>query len=157
MEKREKHILEKASGALPTVQRPFDVWAAEAGVSPDTFLSVIKRNLTRGIIRRFGAILRHTKSGIRHNAMVAWNIPPEDEDRVGELMARCSAVTHCYLRVNTEEWPYTLYTMVHAPTEAKLRETIEKLSETSGVTDFVVLETIRELKKTSPNYFKIDG
>jgi DNA-binding Lrp family transcriptional regulator len=149
----EKMVLKAASGDLPVVDRPFDVWAKSIGVNVSEFLYVIKKSVSDGAIRRFGAVLSHQKSGFKHNAMVAWKVPNDEVDRVGEEMARFSEVTHCYLRGVTEDWPYNMYTMIHAKTEKDLFKLVEEIAKNTGVREFSVLETIKELKKTSPDYF----
>jgi DNA-binding Lrp family transcriptional regulator len=154
MDKKIKKELKVASGDLPIAERPFDVWAERAGVETGELLEILKEGLIKGgPIRRFGAVLRHTKSGLSVNAMVAWNVPVGAEDKAGEAMSGFSSVSHCYLRETTSSWPYNLYTMIHADSWERLDEIIGDISKKTGVDDFKVLETVRELKKTSPNYF----
>ena len=152
----EKRAFKVASGDLPAVERPFDVWAEMIGVSVSDLLSILKKGVKDGKIRRFGAVLSHRKAGIRNNAMVAWKVPDDDVDRVGAEMARFGEVTHCYLREATENWPYNVYTMIHEKTEEGLLKVVEEISRKTGVSEFSVLETIKELKKTSPDYFGED-
>ena len=109
--------------------------------------------MSSGNLRRFGAVLRHTKSGLVVNAMVAWSVPSSTEDKTGKIMATFSEVSHCYLREADKSWPYNIYTMIHASSKEGLKKTIGEISEKTGIFDFKVLETVRELKKTSPNYF----
>ncbi len=156
MDEIEKKALKVASGDLPVIDRPFDVWAENIDVSVSELLSVLKKSVLDGTIRRFGAVLSHQKAGLKHNAMVAWKVPNDDVDRVGAGMARFGEVTHCYLRAATEDWPYNIYTMIHAQTRGGLFKVVEEISKNTGVLEFLVLETIKELKKTSPDYFGED-
>jgi hypothetical protein len=75
---------------------------------------------------------------------------------VGAEMARFGEVTHCYLRETAEEWPFNVYTMIHEKTEEGLLKVVEEISKKTGVSEFSVLYTIEELKKTSPDYFGED-
>ena len=154
MDEKIKKVLKIASGDLPVTEKPFDIWAKQAGIEPVELIDILKEGLSKGgPIRRFGAVLRHTKSGFAVNAMVAWNVPGGSEDEAGETMSGFRSVTHCYLRESTSSWPYNLYTMIHAESKDRLEEIIGEISKKTGVDDFKVLETVRELKKTSPNYF----
>lgn len=154
MDNKERDVLKIASGDLPITKRPFDHWAATLNIGTDRLIDLIKGGIEKGFIRRFGAVLRHTKIGITHNAMVAWKVPEENCDRAGSIMARFSEVSHCYLRETIEDWPYNIYTMLHAGTEERLHSVIKEISETTGCNDYVILDSIKEFKKTSPNYFE---
>jgi DNA-binding Lrp family transcriptional regulator len=107
----------------------------------------------RGEIRRFGATLRHQKAGYGSNAMVAWYVDDEDMARIGDFMAARPEISHCYHRVNCMDWPYNLYTMVHAKTPEECAQTVEELARLSGVEEFDVLRSRKEFKKTSMRYF----
>ncbi len=161
MDEKTKKILKIASGDLPIMERPFDLWAEEAGIETDEFLDILKYGLSGkkkgGFVRRFGAILSHGRSGLTVNAMVAWKAPPDAADAAGEAMASFKEVSHCYLRETDRSWTYNLYTMIHAESKAALQKTLTSISEKTGIRDFKVLETVRELKKTSPDYFDDEG
>lgn len=112
-----------------------------------------------GTIRRFGAIVRHRKLGYAVNAMTVWNIDDADIARTGAVLASNVAVSHCYARARAKSWPYNLYAMVHAKTDAELEAAIADLGralETAGVPvrGQAALKTIREFKKTSMRYFE---
>jgi len=145
-------VLAVASGDLPDDDHPFDLWAREAGIETDEFLAILSRERDGGAVRRFGAVLRHTESGYTKNAMVAWKVDEGDADTAARIMAESPAVTHCYLREPAPDWPYTLYTMIHAASSDELSAVIEDLSRRTGILEYRALESIRELKKTSPGY-----
>ena len=114
----------------------------------------ILRNLCdRGVIRRFGATIRHQKSGFKANAMVAWEVDEAGVLEVGEIMASFTAVSHCYRRDPKGDWPYNLYTMIHAKDMASCLATAAEMSKKAGVKTYTLLFSIRELKKTSMEYF----
>ena len=152
MDEITKRVLAVASGDLPAEDRPFDTWAREAGIETEEFLAILSRERDTGAVRRFGAVLRHTESGYVRNAMVAWRVDAVDADAAANVMTESRAVSHCYLREPASDWPYTLYTMIHATSDRELEEVIKDLSRRSGLPDYTVLETIKELKKTSPRY-----
>ncbi|MDO4541097.1 MAG: Lrp/AsnC family transcriptional regulator, partial [Syntrophomonadaceae bacterium] len=105
-----------------------------------------------GKIRRLSAVLHHREAGYRANAMVVWQAEPEMWDRCGEILAGHKAVSHCYLRAMTEEFPWPLYTMVHARDEQELTDIIAELSRLSGLENYNVIRSVREFKKSSMRF-----
>ncbi len=152
MNKKAERILKIASGDLPLTPRPFDEWARSAGVEVPELILTLRQALHDGIVRRFGAVLAHTKSGMKKNAMVAWEVAEADADRAGRIMARYDAVSHCYLRAPAPDFPYRLYTMIHARDDRELSACIDSIRQKTGLVSFVVLRSVREFKKTSPDY-----
>ena len=51
------------------------------------------------------------------------------------------------------QWPYNLYTMIHANDEDTCRETARQMSRKAGVKNYKLLFSQKELKKTSMKYF----
>ncbi|HMA85836.1 MAG TPA: Lrp/AsnC family transcriptional regulator [Desulfosalsimonadaceae bacterium] len=149
----EKKVIAALQGDIPVSRRPYMEIAEMIGVDEDTVLSVLKDLYQRGVIRRFGATLRHQKSGFNANAMVAWQVDESLIDAVGEQVAGYDAVTHCYRRDPAPDWPYNLYTMVHAQDEAQCRQIARKISKDTGISEYTMLFSRRELKKTSMQYF----
>lgn len=115
------------------------------------FLSDFRKN---GILRRYSAVLLHRKAGFNANAMTAWK--PDTNRTVDEIAAsfRASrAVSHLYLRrASRGSWDHPLFAMVHARNDEELSETILNLSRGSGLDDYLILKTIRELKKERVTY-----
>jgi DNA-binding Lrp family transcriptional regulator len=108
----------------------------------------LQRLLELGAIRRFSATIGHRALGIVANAMIVWRVPPEEVARVGEIMASFDEVTHCYERTPRVEWPYNLYTVVHSPSREECRKVAAEVSRKVGISDYQVLFSEREFKKT---------
>jgi siroheme decarboxylase len=149
----QKKIIAAIQGDLPVTPRPYLEIAEKIGADEETILAELKRLCDEGIIRRFGATLRHQKSGFTANAMIAWRVDEEHIDAAGREAARFKQVSHCYRRNPAPDWPYNLYTMVHARDEASCRAIAEQISRKIDVTDYAVLFSRKELKKTSMQYF----
>ena len=123
-------------------------------VSEDDVIQLLRRLKEEGVIRRYGAMIRHTKTDWIHNAMVAWRVPPDDIERCGNLATTFTNVSHVYHRPSSDSaWPYNLYTMVHGRTIEECTSTIEKLQETMQLDQYTVLQSVQELKKVSMTYF----
>jgi len=149
----EKKIIASIQEDIPVTSRPYLEISKKLKISEETLLKTLKALCDRGVIRRFGATIRHQKSGFAANAMVAWIVDEERIEEVGEKMSFFKEVSHCYRRNPTDEWPYNLYTMVHANNEDTCREIARTMSTESRVESYKLLFSRRELKKTSMKYF----
>ena len=149
----EKKVIASIQGDIPIVPQPYQALAAEIGISEETFIETLQGLTERGVIRRFGATLRHQKSGFQANAMTAWQVEEDRIEEVGQIMASFRAVSHCYRRDPADGWPYNLYTMIHGKDEADCRATARQMSEQSGVATYTLLFSKQELKKISMTYF----
>ncbi len=152
----ERKIIALVQGDMPIEKYPYRVIAEKVGTDEETVLSVLRNLNDRGIIRRFGATLRHQKTGFTANAMVAWRVDETRVEEVGKLMASFNQVSHCYRRNPSELWPYNLYTMVHATDEASCRAIAANISKKTAVDFYELLFSRKELKKTSMQYFSDD-
>jgi len=153
VDETDKKVIRLLQGDIPLDPRPFKVMAERIGLSEQEFLQRTRRLRSRGVIRRFGATLRHQEAGFGANAMVAWSVPEERIDKVGKTLAGFREVTHCYERRVHPRWPYNLYTMVHAETEEDCRRLVEKMARQVEIEDFLILISQKEFKKTSMQYF----
>ena len=149
----EKKIIASIQEDIPIISRPYLEISKKLKISQETLLRTLKDLCDRGVIRRFGATIRHQKSGFAANAMVAWIVDEKRIEEVGEKMSSFKEVSHCYRRNPTDEWPYNLYTMVHANNEDACREIARTMSSKTRVENYKLLFSRRELKKTSMKYF----
>ena len=140
-------------GDLPVSPTPFGPLAKKLGIEEKEFLKRVRRFIRRGMIRRFGAILRHQIAGYRGNAMAVWSVPEEEVERISKAMIAFPAVSHCYLRPEHPRWPYNLYTMVHGRSREECLETAARMARETGLSDYQVLFSESELKKTTMRYF----
>lgn len=152
----EKKIIASLQNDIELTRRPYLKIAKKLDISEQTLLVMLQDLCDRGVIRRFGATIRHQKSGFEANAMVAWRVDEERMENVGTLMASFREVSHCYRRSPTMDWPYNLYTMIHGLDEASCRQIARRLSEKASVENYILLFSLKELKKTSMEYFPTD-
>ena len=123
-------------------------------IKPEPFskeeLGKLKRDLKAGKLRRFGAIVSHQKLQFSHNALIAWR-RSSPGNKLSAALKEKEYLSHIYLRKPHRLWPYSLYTMVHAKAKEELSIFIDELSRLLNCRDFRVLNTVKELKKTSFN------
>ena len=152
----EKKLIASIQEDIAVTDRPYLGIAKKLGISEETLLGSLQSLCSRGFIRRFGATLRHQKTGFTANAMAAWQVGEDRIDEVGNKMASFRQVSHCYRRNPTDGWPYNLYTMIHANDKAACRQTAREMSQAAAVDNYTLLFSRRELKKTSMVYFPSD-
>lgn len=152
----EKKVIAAIQGDIPVTERPYLELAENLGISEETFLKILVDLTDKGVIRRFGATIRHQKSGFASNAMVAWQVEEDRIDEAGQKLATFDEVSHCYRRNPQKQWPYNLYTMVHAADEASCRELVRRLAHATGIDTYSILFSRKELKKTSMQYMPTD-
>lgn len=149
----ERRVAAAIEGDIDIDSDPFAAIAKRTGLDEATVLDIIRRLRERGVIRRFGAVLRHQRAGITSNALVVWAVPAEDMERAGTLAARHREVSHCYERTPPFQGTYGLFTMLHG-LERPLADIVRDLAAELGVNDYLVLESVEEFKKVSMEYFR---
>jgi DNA-binding Lrp family transcriptional regulator len=146
-------IVRALQEGLPLVEEPYRESAVRAGVSQDDLLEQIRAWKADGTIRRFGAILWHHRAGYSVNAMGVWNVPDDKVEDFGRRAAQSRTVSHCYQRPRFDGFKYNVYTMMHGKSREDCEEAARKISEQTGMTDYALLYTTAEFKKSSPVYF----
>ncbi len=153
----EQRVILALQRDLAITPEPFEDVARRAGATVAEVLEVIRRLKEQGIIRRFGATLRHQLSGFGANALVVWAVPAQaDLSRVGRALAAYREVTHCYARPPQPHWPYNLYSMVHGRNPEEIAALVAAMAADVGISTYEVLFSDQELKKTTMRYFRED-
>ena len=132
---------------IPHSLTPFKDWGVP--------VEELRGDIAGGLMRRFGAILRHQQAGFAYNAMVCFCLDGcSCHPRAGgNLLAQNPHVSHCYERSAFEGFPYNLYAMMHAQSAAELELYIKEAALSIGNPEYAVLHSVRELKKTSFSFF----
>jgi DNA-binding Lrp family transcriptional regulator len=138
---------------VPLVAEPFVQWADDAALSLEQLIGEAERFIAEGRMRRFAAVLRHQKAGFVSNGMAVWKVPPERAEEVGRMMASFRAVSHCYKRPTYPHWPFSHFTMIHGRSEAEVEAVAAAIAKETGISEYLVLYSLREFKKTRVPYF----
>ncbi len=138
---------------LPLAEAPFAELGRRIGWPADRVVARIREWLAAGVVRRFGAIVRHRRLGFRANGMAVFRVPPEKVDDAGCRLAARPEISHCYRRPPLGDFPYNLYAMLHGRSEDQVISLARDLASELGVDDWQVLFSTAEYKKTSMKYF----
>jgi len=146
-----RRVARELQGDIPLAERPFAQIAKRVGMGEGGVLATAGALLRSGIIRKFGAVLRHQRVGFTHNWMVLWAVPDSQCREAGERLAEFREITHCYERTPPFAGRYSLFTMVHLRRADPQR--LAQMAAAIGCRDFKVLQSVEEFKKTSMGYF----
>jgi DNA-binding Lrp family transcriptional regulator len=130
---------------LPAERAPFDRLSAKVGLAPADLLNEASRLAEGGILRRYAAVLRHRRAGAACNLLVAWEL--RDASAAREATLACPAVSHVVLRPPADDWPYRLYTMIHAADPAGCQAVVDQLASGDGLDNRIELWTRNEYAK----------
>jgi DNA-binding Lrp family transcriptional regulator len=149
----QKELVRLIQDGMAAEREPLAAPAARLGWPVERIVEQIRAWLAAGVIRRFGAVVRHQKLGFGANGMSVFRVAAEAVDEAGQRLARYPEVSHCYRRPPLEGFPYNLFAMVHGRTEDEVRATVARMAAETGLADHAVLFSIREFKKVSMRYF----
>lgn len=153
VKEEDKVLIRELQGNIPESLIPFAEISNKLGWNEKEVIQQAQNLLKNGVIRRFGVVLRHQKAGFTVNAMGVWQVPKMMTEEIGKIMASFREVSHCYQRSTFADWPYNLFTMIHARSELECAGIMTKISQATRIDDYSMLFSIKELKKTSMQYY----
>ena len=151
----EQKLMGALQHGLDLVPRPFARLGEQAGLDEQEVIATLKRWRGEGLIKRFGVVVRHHELGYTANAMVVWDLPDSEVERVGALLAAEPEVTLCYQRRrHAPEWPYNLYCMIHGRERAGVERAVAELCERFrlGHVPHAILFSRRRFKQRGAHY-----
>ena len=138
---------------LPLTPRPFEVLAASLGRGEDDLFNWAAEAMRRGQLRRVAAVLHHRKAGFRANGMAVWKVPEDRIEEVGNRMAHFTSVSHCYQRPTYADWPYSVFSMIHARSTDECEAVAEAIAADTGIAERAMLYSSIEYRKIRLRYF----
>ncbi len=153
LDEKQKQLIRLLQEGLPLVPEPFAELAKQLDFSAEEIVQQITDWLDVGLIRRFGAVVRHQQLGFVANGMAVFQVEDDRIDAVGEKMVEHPEISHCYRRPSLDDWNYNLFAMVHGRSEEEVREFVKSLAKELGLNKYDVLFSSTEYKKVSMKYF----
>jgi DNA-binding Lrp family transcriptional regulator len=150
---RDKEFIRELQKDLEVTPRPFDNSANNLGITVDELFKKAIEYELMGVMRRFAAILRHRDAGFTANGMIVWKVPDDKIDEVGYKLASFPQVSHCYRRPVYPDWPFNLFSMIHARTIEAAKKIAIELSNFVAINEYRILFSSREFKKERVKYF----
>ena len=133
----ERRLVEALSDGLPLVEAPYAALGATVGLAEAEVIAILRDWVARGVVRRFGAVLRHRSLGFAANAMVVWDVPDDVVRASGLRAAQLPEVTLCYRRARRRPaWPFNLYCMLHGTERPVVEAAIERVAQGAALTGY---------------------
>ncbi len=144
-------LIRATQAGLPLVPRPYELVGASIGLSGEQVRERLQALLSRGIIRRIGAVPNHYRMGFTANGMSVWDVDDARVDELGEAVGRLPGVSHCYRRPrHLPQWRYNLFAMLHGRSRDEVMQQSQEIAQILGHTCSAhdVLFSTEILKKT---------
>lgn len=151
----DSQLIALIQGGLPLVAQPYAKVGAQLGLSEAEVIERLSKLQSTGLIKRLGVVVKHRALGYRANAMVVWDIPDAEVERVGELLADEACVTLCYQRPRRAPgWSYNLFCMIHGRERDSVLRRLEQIIQYHGLghLPYDVLFSGRSFKQRGARY-----
>ena len=151
----DRELIAAIQQGLPLASRPYARVAAQLGLGEAEVIARLKQLQDAGMIKRMGVVVRHRALGYRANAMVVWDVPDSELERVGRLLAAERCVTLCYQRPRRlPDWPYNLFCMIHGRERGAVLRRLAQIIEFHGLQSIAhsVLFSSRSFKQRGAHY-----
>ena len=150
---RDRAFIRELQEDIEVVPQPFARVSERLGVSQEEVLAWLHEANAAGWLRRFAAVLRQQQAGYVANGMAVWRVPEDSVERAAAVAASLPQVSHCYQRPTYPDWPYNLFTLIHAKSREDCQAIAGRISQATGVTDYAILFNTKEYKKERLKYF----
>ena len=143
----DQQIIRRVQQGIPLVPAPYRIIAAEIEIAEEELLARLRHMKERGMLRKMGAVLQHHKAGFHGNALCCWQVPLDRVGAVSEKMSACKYISHVYLRLPHEKWPYNLYTVFHSNTREACLALVQEMVNSVGIDAYRVLFSRKNWKR----------
>jgi DNA-binding Lrp family transcriptional regulator len=151
----DRRLLAAIEGGLPLVPRPYLAIGERIGLGEAEVIEGLRSLVARGVIRRFGLVVRHHELGYRANAMTVWDVPDERVRGAAARLVELPFVTLCYRRPRRPPaWPYNLFCMIHGKDRGLVEAEVEEATRIAGLAGLprAVLFSRRRFKQRGARY-----
>lgn len=152
LSRTDRLVISELQRDLPLIPAPFSDMAERLDMDVEDFLAHCQSLRRRGVMRRFGAAVNHRRAGFKANAMACWAVPSDTVNIAGQKLAAFREVSHCYERKTNPLWQYNLFAMIHGHSREICQEIADTVSRNTGLTEYVLLYSTKEFKKTRIKY-----
>lgn len=95
----DRAILNRLQRGFPLCERPYQAAAEELGIAEEELLTRLERLLEERTLTRFGPLYQIERAGGAF-VLAAMEVPPEDVERVAQVVNALPEVAHNYLRTH---------------------------------------------------------
>jgi DNA-binding Lrp family transcriptional regulator len=149
-----RRVLLAVQEGFPLSETPYRDIAATVDAPTEEVITAVADLHENGCIKRIGCVVNHVATGFDANCMVVWDVPDAERDDRGTTVGSLPYVTLCYHRPRrpAQDWPYSLFTMIHGRDEAAVDAKIDELATEYLPVDHERLYSTETLKQTGARY-----
>jgi len=137
-----KNILNRIQTDFPIHTRPYKIMAEELGLSEDQLIDRIEQMKQEMIIRRIGGNFSPDRLGY-YSTLCAARVAPDKIELFTTTVNAFSGVTHNYQR---DHHQYNIWFTFIAPSIQEIKESLETISQKTGVTEILNLPATHVFK-----------
>jgi DNA-binding Lrp family transcriptional regulator len=156
----ERRLMAALEDGLELVPQPYARLAMRCGLGEADVRARIAGWLARGLLKRFGVVVRHHELGYAANAMAVWDVPDAAVSAAGRRLAATGDVTLCYRRDrDLPHWRYNLFCMVHGRDRGAVEAQVRELGARAGLDGHphALLFSRRRFKQSGARYLSAGG
>jgi DNA-binding Lrp family transcriptional regulator len=127
MDALDRAIINGLQGGFPLSERPYAEAAARLGATEDELIHRVDALLAEGVLSRFGPMYHAERLG-GGLTLAAMQIPPEDFERVVEIVNSYPEVAHNYAR----EHALNMWFVLATETPERIAEVIAAIEQDTG-------------------------
>lgn len=122
---------------LPLFIRPFSLLAARVGCDEAEVIERIRAWRAAGVIKRFGIVVPKQGGEDPLNAILVLDVPENEVERTGALLAREKGVPFCHQRQKMlPAWRYNVFCLLDGRIKDVLLANVAELRQRLGLTDY---------------------
>jgi len=129
MDATDRDIVNNLQGGFPLCERPYAEAAAKLGLNEDELIRRVEALLENGTLTRFGPMYHAERLG-GALTLAAMKIPPQDFERVAQIVNGFPEVAHNYER----EHDFNMWFMLATETPQRISEIIGAIEQATGYT-----------------------
>lgn len=127
MDELDRRIINALQGGFPVAENPYAEVAVSLGTTESELIARLGRLLKDGILSRFGPMYHAERLG-GALSLAAMKIPPEDFERVVQLVNAMPEVAHNYAR----DHAFSMWFVLATESLQQQNEAIERIEQTTG-------------------------
>ncbi len=155
MDEIDRKLLAQTEKGIALTQEPFNEIALQLGITTKEVITRLTKLKDEGVIRRFGASIKPNNIGFSANALVAWKVPENRVQEIGEYLSKYQEISHCYQRKTVNgRWDYNIYMVMHAREREVVQRMVKEISDEIAINEYKILYSTRDLKRTN---ISVDG
>lgn len=127
MDTTDRNIINNLQGGFPLSERPYAEAAARLGLTEDELIRRLDDLLEKGVLSRFAPMYHAERLG-GALTLAATKIPPQDFERVAEIVNGFPEVAHNYAR----EHEFNMWFVLATETPRRINEVIGEIEKATG-------------------------